>query len=70
MSALRSTIVVSTPHVAIRRCTFWMSSSSGWPRSALNASTVQPASISRFDTVFESRPPDTHTPTLRPDFLR
>ena len=66
IASFRSTMTVSTPHVAIRSLTLLMSDSSGWPRSALKASTSKPSSTRRLHTVLESRPPDTHTPTFLP----
>ena len=59
-------MIVSTPQVAMRFLTLLMSDSSGCPRSPLNERTSTPASTSRLHTVFESRPPETHTPTFLP----
>ena len=66
ISFVTSTIVVSTPVGAIFFLMSLMSFSSGWPTFAENAFTFTPASFRTQQMVFESRPPETHTPTVLP----
>ena len=66
ISAVTSTISVFTPVGAMRFLMSLMFFSSGWPTFAENAFTFTPASRSTQQMVFESSPPDTHTPTVLP----
>ena len=57
---------VSEPVGAMRSGMSWMSSSSGWARSAVNPTTSRPASIKRAVTDLLSSPPDTQIPIFSP----